>query len=484
MADNGVAPPLNFAVKLSFGIGQIAEGIKTCAFGTFLLFYYNQILGLSGDLAGLAIFIALIFDAVTDPLAGSVSDRWSSPRGRRHPFMYASALPLGVCFIMLFIPLVSVEQGQIYLFFWMLVLTVLTRLSMTLYTVPHMALGAELSDDYDERTVLVALRHFFGATGFIIVYALGYGYFFAASEAFPNGQLNPEAYPPFGLLLGILMTISILVTAYGTRSRIPYLPQPRGGEAKVTARDVFNETLLAMRNVSFRWMMFGFILFISAWGVSGVLGLYVYTFFWELSAPQILFVSLMLPFGSMGGYLFAKVYFAWLDKKNAMIFAGLAWMVIHSIPIFAYMLGLTPTVGTWGVAIFLAVTTVLGGIVVGQVIVGIGTAMADIADENELATGLRQEGVFFGASAFANKCSAGLGTLLAGRILEYLDWPSGSEVRSAADIPADVVFEMAFVSGPVVSLLVIPAVLCLRGYTLNRSRLAEIQAELRTRNAA
>ena len=89
-------PALDLSSKLSFGIGQIAEGVKTCAFGTYLLFYYNQILGLSGDLAGLAIFIALVFDAVTDPIAGSVSDRWRSPMGRRHPFMYASALPLAI----------------------------------------------------------------------------------------------------------------------------------------------------------------------------------------------------------------------------------------------------------------------------------------------------------------------------------------------------------------------------------------------------
>ena len=78
------AQALNLSTKLSFGIGQIAEGVKTCAFGTYLLFYYNQVLGLSGDLAGLAIFIALVFDAVTDPIAGSVSDRWQSPLGRRH----------------------------------------------------------------------------------------------------------------------------------------------------------------------------------------------------------------------------------------------------------------------------------------------------------------------------------------------------------------------------------------------------------------
>ena len=101
------APPLSFAVKLNFGIGQIAEGLKTCVFSTFLLFYYNQVLGLSGTLAGLAITIALLFDAVTDPVAGSVSDRWQSPLGRRHPFMYASAIPLAISFILLFSPLMD-----------------------------------------------------------------------------------------------------------------------------------------------------------------------------------------------------------------------------------------------------------------------------------------------------------------------------------------------------------------------------------------
>ena len=72
-------PPLNLGSKLSFGIGQIAEGVKTCAFGTYLLFYYNQILGLSGDLAGLAIFIALVFDA--DASEGAFSPASPVPLG-------------------------------------------------------------------------------------------------------------------------------------------------------------------------------------------------------------------------------------------------------------------------------------------------------------------------------------------------------------------------------------------------------------------
>ena len=476
---------LSFGVKFAFGFGQIAEGIKTCVFGTFLLLYYNQVLGLSGDLAGLAIFIALIFDAVTDPIAGSVSDRWRSSQGRRHPFMYASAVPLAICFSALFIPLVSVaEHGQTGLFLWMLIATVATRASLTLYHVPHMALGAELSDDFDERTVLVAMRHFFGAVGFLLAYIFGFGLFFQATDAFPNGQLNPAAYPPFALTMSVIMLISILWTAWGTRSRIPYMPQPKDDEAKVRIRDVFLETYEAMQNVSFRWMMIGFILIIAAWGMADVLGIYVYTFFWELSGPQMLIVLIFGPIGSILSYPFSKWFYAWLERKTAMIVAGVMWMIVHALPISLYLMGLVPDKSTWALVLFLSIYHVGIGISVGQLVVGLGSGMADIADENEARTGRRQEGVFFGASAFANKCSAGLGTMFAGFVLEAIAWPTGSAVRTAADVSADTVFQLAFIAGPAISLIAIPGVLCFKGYALTRARLENIQADLRSGETA
>ena len=475
------APDLEFSAKLSFGIGQIAEGVKTCAFGTYLLFYYNQVLGLSGDLAGLAIFIALVFDAVTDPIAGSVSDRWRSPMGRRHPFMYASAIPLAISFALLFAPFVSIDTvGEGGLFAWMAVFTVLTRASMTLYHVPHMALGAELSEDYDERTVLVAMRHFFGAVGFMATYVIGFGYFFLPTPEYPNGQLNADVYPTMAVWLGVIMALTIFWTGWGTRKRVPYMPKPKQleGSERVTVKDVLAETYQAMGNVSFRWVMFGFILVIAAWAMAGVVGIYVYTFFWELDNAQILFVLLMGPIGSMFGYPFSKIYYAWLDKRNAMIVAAIYWGVVHSIPVLLFLGGLAPDGGTWGAAIFMGIFSALGGLGVGQVVVGIGTVMADIADENELNTGLRQEGVFFGASAFANKCSAGLGNLIAGFVLEWIDWPVGEGVKTAADIPSETLIQLAVIAGPVIALLTIPGVLCFRGYRLNRQRVQEIQAEL------
>ena len=76
-----------------YGLGQLPEGVKTAAFGFFLLFYYNQVLGLPGTLAGAALFVALLFDAISDPLVGTLSDFTRSRWGRRHPYLYASALP-------------------------------------------------------------------------------------------------------------------------------------------------------------------------------------------------------------------------------------------------------------------------------------------------------------------------------------------------------------------------------------------------------
>jgi Na+/melibiose symporter-like transporter len=112
-------PPLGRRHKLAYGVGQIAEGLKNGAFETFLLFYYNQALGLPGTLSGAALMIALIFDAVTDPLAGSLSDSTRSRFGRRHPWMVAAALPLGLAMFALFSP--PAGLGTWGLFAWLTV---------------------------------------------------------------------------------------------------------------------------------------------------------------------------------------------------------------------------------------------------------------------------------------------------------------------------------------------------------------------------
>jgi hypothetical protein len=179
--------------KLAYGIGQVGEQIKISGFDLFVFFYFQQVLGLSGSLAGAAMAIALAFDAVTDPLLGSLSDNWQSPRGRRHPFMYAAALPLAVFWFGLFFP--PAGLGQVGLFVWLTTFAILIRGSMTLYHVPHMAMGAELSEDYEERTSVVSWRITFGLLGGVLTSAVALALFFPETAQYKNGLLNPRMRP-------------------------------------------------------------------------------------------------------------------------------------------------------------------------------------------------------------------------------------------------------------------------------------------------
>ena len=156
-------PPLTPGMRHWYGLGQAAEGLLSFSFSYFLIFYYTGVVGLSGRLAGVAVLISLLFDAVTDPLAGVVSDRAHSRWGRRHPFLYASALPMAVTFLLTWLP--PRGMGELALFTWLVALSVLARLFLTLFYVPHTALGAELSRDYEERNRVVATRQFFGRVG-------------------------------------------------------------------------------------------------------------------------------------------------------------------------------------------------------------------------------------------------------------------------------------------------------------------------------
>ena len=484
MTENVVQAPtaqtLSHSVRWSFGVGQMAEGIKNSSFSAFLLFYYNQVLGLPAESAGLAIAISLIFDAITDPMIGTVSDRWHSPLGRRHPFMYASALPLGISFYFLFSPAAfAMDGGESALFAWMLTFTVLTRGAMTLYHVPHLALGAELTEDYDERTTLVAIRQILSVSGYLVVYGLGFGYFFSPTPEFENGQLNAAAYPPFAFILAVISVVTVFWSGWGTRSRIPHLPKPAETTDTPRLSDVLRECVSTLRNRSFRWMMAGYIIIVAAYGLGTASQLYMFTFFWELSRFQIFAVILMGPLGSVFGYAFATQLFAALDKRNAMLVGGIGWMLLHALPVVLFLLGVVPEKGTWQIALTLSVIYLALGAAFAQLVVGVSSTMADIADEYELETGLRQEGVLFAAISFAGKCMGALGSLLAGLMLTLIDWPTGESIKTAADISTQTILSLGIASGPIAAVLAVPGFVCLMRYKLNRSKVAAIQMELR-----
>jgi len=471
---------LRFSIKLAYGVGQAAEGLKNTAFGIFVLFYYNQVLGLSGTLAGLALGIALVFDAVSDPLAGSVSDHWRSKLGRRHPFLYAAILPMAVSFYFLLTP--PAGLGQFGLFAWLLAFSVIVRGAMTLYYVPHVALGAELTTNFHERTAVVGYRQFFGTFGGLLAVIIGFGYFFASSPEFPRGQFNHDAYPPYALVLSLLMALSIFVTARGTQSQIPRLPQPTGPIEALSAWGVIvrmmHETIDALRHPSFRWLFFGVLVVFLMVGVDGSLNLYMNSFFWELKSSELLYFYIASPIGVMIGATFASKLNEWFDKKPSVVWGTSWWAALQIIPVVLRLLDMFPQNGTQALVVTLIVIKFLQGVGVVQALVTFSSMIADVADENELRTGKRQEGVFFAAVSFANKCTTGLGNVVAGVALDLIAWPRGAQIQTAADVPAATIHQLGLLYGPIVAGFVIVSVWCYSHYHLTRERHEEIMLAL------
>ncbi|HJO23922.1 MAG: MFS transporter [Myxococcota bacterium] len=422
---------LRRSTKFAYGIGQVAEGIKTRGFDYFAFFYFTQVLGLSGSLAGLAVAAALVFDAFTDPIAGHLSDNWKSRLGRRHPFMYAAAAPLALAWFLLFFP--PSELGQTGLFLWFLGFAVLVRASMTLYHVPHMALGAELSDDYAERTSVVQYRTLSGMVGGFGVILLGLQFFFPETPAFRNGLLDPSGYPAFAFFTGLVMFVTVWYSAWGTRREIPHLPAPPENPQPFSLRATFEEFRLAWENHSFRALFVGTSAFAVSISIGTTLGTHLNVFFWGFSTGQIsiLFIALAIGFGV--GVLLSGYLHRHFDKKPSLLVACLVSSVAGSAAVALRLMDLLPANGEALLLYIVSSLLFAMGVMAGVGYTSAGSMMADVAYDQFLRTGRNQQGILFAATALSGKLGSAGGHFLVGVGIDLIRFPLKAD--PAAVIP-------------------------------------------------
>jgi Na+/melibiose symporter-like transporter len=458
--------------KINYSIGSVANGVKTDTFTFFLLFFYSNIIGLNPGLAGSAIFIALCIDAITDPLMGTISDRTNSSLGRRHPYMFISFIPMSLGYIFLFAPRQGWDMSQTDLFLWMTVFTVLTRLGMTLFDIPHRAFGGEVTKDYQERTILMSWREAFGWIAGLSNAFLGYGIFFASTPEYPQGQLNPDAWFPFALTGAIVMIISVLYSSYSTKDEIKSLSKWTGN---ITLTDIFKELRIAIGNKSFLIFFFGNLFLSLSWGLANTLTLFVNTYFWEFEATQIkYFLPIYLMATLLALYLTPKLVNLFDKRTIVMISISVVGIIAPAAFIF-YNLGLTPANGSYELVMFISsfliilITFNIIGNMVRDSMVG------DIADEVELNSGKRQEGILFATVGFMQKLNTGLGSFFAGQVLNFINFDRLNHTAEQA-------YTLAFVQGPITTLLMIVPLIIFSFYSLSAARHKEIIESLKSRN--
>eukprot|EP01136_Pigoraptor_vietnamica_P043333 Opistho-1_new@18601 len=174
--------PLRRSTRFFYGLGGVALGLKDNGFSYLLLIYYNQVVGLAAAKVGLAIMIALVIDAMIDPLIGQLSDNLHSRWGRRHPFMYLSAIPVAVTYLMIWMPPSGWSENA--LFAYLVFTALLVRTFLAMFEIPSAALAPELTTDYHGRTKLMAFRALFIWYGALIMTLLTFQVFLKPSAEY------------------------------------------------------------------------------------------------------------------------------------------------------------------------------------------------------------------------------------------------------------------------------------------------------------
>ena len=472
---------LPFTSKLGFGVGQLAEGITLTVFNTFVLFYFNQILGVPGTLTGIALGIALFFDAVTDPLAGSISDRLQTRWGRRLPMMAGAAIPMGLSIVALFNP--PAGMSEYFYFVWLVIFAVLTRLGLTLYHIPHLALGAEMAQNYLDRTRIYSYSQLFGTLG-----QWGFGFLmltfvFPTTAEFSHGMLNAEGYPLLSVVAALGIAISISLCVLGTRKEIPFLPEVRFKMAeRLRPRRLFRELKTAFANHSYRMLVCGLFCAIILLGVEGAFMVYMYIHFWGMETEQMRWIGPAALAALPLSVVLAPVLTRYLDKRYALILLSTIIITCNNIMICLRLFtDWTPANGTPELLMLLLTFLFLAGCCSPAVLITVNAMFADVADEQELLTGERQEGVIFSARSFAFKAGASLASVFAGMTLDFIEFPRGAP---PGEVAADVVYRLGLVAGPITSVIGLAILLFYLSYRLDRQRIAEIQDELNARRQA
>jgi len=406
--------------KILYGIGSVAYGVKDNGFQFFLLLYYNQVLGLPEAWVGLGIMMALVVDALVDPLVGHLSDHWHSRWGRRHPFMYAAALPVAGAYWLLWSPPAGLSHPQLLAYF--VVVAVLVRVFITFYEIPSASLVPELTDQYDERTSILSFRFFFGWWGGLTMAVLAYTIFLQTDATHPVGVLNPDGYHRYGVTASLVMLAAILVSALGTHSCIPHLRRPPARHA-LGVRGVFWQLVETLSNRSFMALFFAGVFAAMGVGISSALALYVNTYFWELSSTQMsmlvlpLFVSALLAVGV------APALAIRLGKKRAVLAVSIAALLLSPLPIALRLLGFFPANDTPlllpAVVVFNVVSVTL--FITSSILTA--SMVADLAEDSEVATGRRSEGVFVAANMFVQKAVSGVGIFGSSLLLGAVGFP-------------------------------------------------------------
>jgi GPH family glycoside/pentoside/hexuronide:cation symporter len=471
-------PPLS--TRLAYGAGGAVYAVKEAAYTMFILLFYTQVLGLNGTLTGIIIALSLIWDAISDPLVGTLSDRLRSRYGRRHPFMALSILPLGLGFVGLFAPPQLIQSSDVALGAWLLFWSLWVRTFVTTFSIPHLALSAEITSDYYGRSQILGARMAFIFLFSVLMPASALMLIFPSSAG-EDGRFVGDNYPLYGAYSCAVCWLMATVTTLGTRRyAAPSNTRqslPSAGEDNSLTRDL----LRTLGNHSFRYLLGFDISMMASYGAISALNMLVWTYYWQFDATQ---VSIILSLPSLLAVVLVMFSLRPLGQrfeKYQLLQLSAVGLILNCLWLYPLrMIGLLPDdnpdllfVLNFLFMLIFMYCFLMRGIQTQSII-------ADITDEHEWDHGLRQEAGFFAASNFANKFATTAGPLFGGVALDIVGLEAGMLPGAVAKPVLDGLV-IAFGLGSIPGMLI--ALLFALKIEISRARVADLQRMLRERTA-
>jgi len=460
---------LSFRTKLFMGMGETPNVLAYSVMSILFLFFLTDIAGILPAFAGTIFMIGRIWDAVTDPTIGMISDRTRTRWGRRRPFFLIAAIPMGLFFFLMFNHYaVESQLGKTVVY---AVMHVLFITFITTYAIPYLGLLAELTDDYSERTSIMNYRMFFTFVFGLSAAVLPKMY----ADSFVPGELRQavkagkasadvllpylqQGYTSAALIVGVLIVLFPFLIFATVRERF----QDRTPSEKP---HLLRQFRTMFRNKSFRSLIFMYLGSFAAINViEGFVIYYMKYWIGREDEMPILFVVVVLvsvvtlPLWSLMSRRFGK--------KRTALFGLMLWGVTQ----LAWMV-LTPEMPSLAVYV---VGAVMG--------IGYGSAhtmpwamFPDVLDQDEIMTGERREGIYSGVMTFLMKISNSIAVFLIGWVLQLTGY-----VANAVQTPTalqGIRFTMALAPLTFVIIGIVAALF----FPITPERYAEIRRELEVR---
>ena len=460
---------LPMSQKVAFGIGMLANQMFPAALSIFIVILV-QSLGMSPVMWGLIFFLPKLIDAVTDPLMGYISDRTQSRWGKRRPYIFIGAVIAGLSYIAMW--QLSEDNSLLFNFWYFLLWNIIFFLGMTIFSVPYVAMGYEMSSDYHERTRLMAVAQWIGQWAWVIA-----PWFWIVLYD-PNWfESATEGARTLSIWVGLICMGLAIVPAVLCRSDDNSHEEKEAiGSLSDTFRDLWRGVLITLANKPFQKVCIATFCIFNAFNTVAGFAFFIIVYYMNQGDPvqagnwPALFGSvsaictcfLVIPIINWMAQKFGKLKTFTITQTLSLAGYSMFWWsfspenpYLMFVPIPLYVFG-------------------IGGLFTLMM-----SMTADICDMDELETGERREGLFGAIYWWMVKFGAAFAGLLSGLILASVGFDQSITIQSDSTLAG---LRAAFILVPVTGTII--GILVMRSYALDESSVNEIRAQLDARGSA